>query len=436
VASERSATVRGAGGPPAPRSVSIERAAQILRPGEDGLQHFRGSEQLRAQTLRAGDLSVRDGAIAGSEPDPRAELTIDASGCAVIPGFVDCHTHLPFAGWRAGEYEQKLTGVPYEEISRSGGGIRSSARAFAAMTDEQVLAQATGLAAEMLATGTTTFECKSGYGLERDAELRSLRLARELAGRVPQTTLSTALLAHSVPEGYTPASWMDVVDEMMPEVLELGTVSALDIFVESIAFGLPELERMGALASAAGLALRVHGEQLSCMRSVPVALRAGARSIDHLSQVHEDDIAPLADAQCAAVLLPAAEFLGSEQRVPGRALVDEGAIVVLATDGNPGTAPVCSIPLVIGLAARLYGFGVLETLGMATLNAAWVLEMAHDRGSIEPGKRADLLVLDGPVDSIAYRFGHDPVQIALIGGEPVHIRDEAAASRLSYRERP
>ncbi len=227
---------------------------------------------------------------------------------------------------------------------------------------------------------------------------------------------------------------MAVVEEMMPEVLALGTVTALDIFVESIAFGLDHLERMGALAAAAGLALRVHGEQLSCMRSVPVALRAGARSIDHLSQVHEDDIRPLADALCAAVLLPAAEFLGNEQRVPGRALVDEGAIVVLATDANPGTAPVFSMPLVIGLAARMYGFGVLETLGMATLNAAWVLDLAHDRGSIEVGKRADLLVLDGPVDSIAYRFGHNPVQIALIGGEPVYVRDEAAAARLRYLE--
>jgi imidazolonepropionase len=415
-------------------AVSIEGAAQLLRPGTDRLQHFRGREQLRAQTLDGGDLAVRDGAIAGFDADPRAALTIDASGCAVIPGFVDCHTHLPFAGWRAGEYEQKLTGVPYEEISRSGGGIKSSARALAAATDEQVLAQATGLAAEMLATGTTTFEGKSGYGLARDAELRLLGLARALSQRVPQTTLSTALLAHSVPEGYEPSTWMDVVEAMMPEVLEPGTVSALDIFVESIAFGLPELERMGALAGAAGLALRVHGEQLSCMRSVPVALRAGARSIDHLSQIHPDDIAPLAEAACAAVLLPAAEFLGAEHRAPGRALVESGAIVVLATDGNPGTAPVFSMPMVIGLAARLYGFGVLETLGMATLNAAWVLDVAHDRGSIEAGKRADLLVLDGPVDSIAYRFGHNPVQLVLIGGELVYVRDDAAAARVSYRE--
>ncbi len=180
-------------------SVSIEGAAQVLRPPRDRMQHLRGRDELNGQTIAPADVAVDAGVIAGFEPDPRAQLTIDASGCAVIPGFVDCHTHLPFAGWRAGEYEQKLTGVPYEEISRAGGGIKSSARALQSMTDEQVLAQASALAAEMLATGTTTFECKSGYGLSRDAELRLLRLARELDGQVAQTTLSTALLAHSSP---------------------------------------------------------------------------------------------------------------------------------------------------------------------------------------------------------------------------------------------
>jgi imidazolonepropionase len=414
-----------------PPSVSIENAAQVLRPPEDGLTHLRGPDQLNGQTLEPGGLSLREGRIAALAADPLAELRIDASGCAVVPGFVDCHTHLPFAGWRAREYEQKLTGVAYEEIARSGGGIRASARALAEASDEQVLDQASALAAEMLATGTTTFECKSGYGLSRDAELRALTLARELEIAVAQTTTSTALLAHAVPDGHSAGSWMDVVAEMIGEVLSAGSVTALDIFVESIAFGLDELTRMGELATAAGLALRTHVEQLSTMRSVPVALAAGARSVDHLSRIHPDDIAPLAAARCAAVLLPAAEFLGAEERAPGRALVDAGAIVVLATDANPGTAPVVSMPLVLGLAARRYGFSVRELLGAATLNAAWTLDLAHDRGSIEIGKRADLLVLDGPAEAIPYRFGHDPVQIALVGGRPVHVRDAAAAERIA-----
>jgi imidazolonepropionase len=415
------------GGPP---SLSVNGAAQVLRPPRDHMQHLRGDE-LTAQTLDPGDVAARDGRISALERDEIAEVTIDASGCAVLPGFVDCHTHLPFAGWRWGEYEQKLTGVPYEEISRSGGGIRSSARALREASDDDVLDQASGLAAEMLAAGTTTFECKSGYGLSRDGEMRALVLARELEIQVTQTTTSTALLAHAVPEGYTADTWMEVVEEMMPEVLAAGSVTALDIFVESIAFGLRHLERMGELASASGLMLRTHVEQLSCMRSVPVALAAGARSVDHVSQIHPDDIGPLAEAACAAVLLPGAEFLGAEHRAPARDIIDAGAIFVLATDANPGTSPVFSMPVVIGLGSRLYKLGVREALGAATLNAAWTLDLAHDRGSIEVGKRADLIVLDGPAESIAYRFGHNPVAIAIIGGEVVYVRDDAAAERIS-----
>jgi imidazolonepropionase len=407
-------------------SLSIAGAEQVLRPDRDGRPYLRGDVASR-QTLDGGGLSVRDGVIAGPADDAVGGLRFDASGCSVIPGFVDCHTHLPFVGWRAREYEQKLGGVPYERISREGGGIASSARALREASDEQVLSQSVTLAGEMLASGTTTFECKSGYGLSREGELRALELARALDSRVAQTTTSTALLAHSVPPLYSAGEWMDEVETMMPEVVRPGSVSALDIFVESIAFSNDDLVRMGALAADNGLALRSHVEQFGGLRSVPVALAAGARSVDHLSTLHDDDIAPLAQAECAAVLLPAAEFLGAEHRAPGRRLVDAGAIVVLATDGNPGTAPVFSLPVVIGLAVRLYGLTALETLAAVTLNGAWTLGLQADRGSIEVGKRADLLVLDGPVEEIAYRFGRNPVLAAFVAGEPVFVRDDARA---------
>ncbi len=414
-------------------SVSFTGAEQILRPPRDGLAHLRGDE-LEAQTLAPGSLSVgADGRIGALRDDPRADLSVDASGCALIPGFVDCHTHLPFAGWRAGEYERKLRGVPYEEISRSGGGIAASARALSDSSDAEVIDQARGLAAEMLAHGTTTLECKSGYGLSRAGELRLLALARELAAEVAQTTVSTALLAHAVPAGYSADGWMDVVQAMMPEVLAAGGVSALDIFVESIAFDNRHLTVMGELAAAGGLLLRCHAEQFASHRTVPVAIAAGARSVDHLSMIDPRDIPALAAAPCAAVLLPAAEFLGAEHRAPGRDLLEAGAIVVLATDANPGTAPVVSMPIVLGLAARLYRLTARECLGAATLNAAWTLGLEHDRGSIEVGKRADLLLLDGPVQEIAYRFGHNPVLAAFVDGEPVYVRDEDAATRLSRR---
>ena len=411
--------------------MSVQGAAQVLRPPRDGLSHLRGDE-LEGQTLEPGGLAFRDGVITALAPDPVAELTVDGTGCAIIPGFVDCHTHLPFAGWRAGEYAQKLCGVPYEEIARGGGGIAASARALREASDEDVVGQAARLASEMLATGTTTFECKSGYGLSREGEMRALVLARELEIQVPQTTVSTGLLAHAVPPGHTADEWMVVVQEMMPEVIAAGSVTALDIFVESIAFGNEHLTVMGELAASARLALRCHVEQFASHGSVPVALAAGARSVDHLSMIDPDDIPSLAAAPCAAVLLPAAEFLGAEHRAPGRALLDAGAIVVLATDLNPGTAPVSSMPVVIGLAGRLYAFSVRESLGAATLNAAWTLGLEHDRGSIEVGKRADLLLLDGPVEMLPYRFARSPVVVAFIGGEPVYVRDEEAEGRLSW----
>jgi imidazolonepropionase len=292
-----------------------------------------------------------------------------------------------------------------------------------------VLAQARTLASEMLAAGTTTFECKSGYGLSRTGELRALRLAASLAEQVEQTTASTALLAHSLPEGYSATGWMDEVEAMLPGVLELGTVSALDIFVESIAFSNADLARMGVLAAEAGLALRCHVEQFATHRSVPVALAAGSRSVDHLARLHPEDVAPLAAADCAAVLLPGAEFLGAEHRAPARALFDAGAIVVLATDANPGTSPVLSMPLVIGLGVRLYGLSTREAFAAATLNAAWTLGLHHDRGSIEVGKRADLVLLDAPADHVAYRFGHNPVAMAFVAGELVHVREDQAWRR-------
>lgn len=413
-------------------SASFCGAAQVLLPPRTGLAGLRGAD-IGGQTLAPGGLSIADGRITALEPDSQAEVQVDASGCAVVPGFVDCHTHLPFAGWREDEYEQKLRGVPYAEIAGRGGGIAASARALGEGSDEAVLTQARGLAGEMLRFGTTCFETKSGYGLSRDAELRALRLARALEDQVAQTTLSTALLAHAVPEGYTAAGWVDEVAAMMPEVIALGSVSALDIFVEAIAFSNAELERMGALAGAAGLALRAHVEQFGGLRSVPVALAAGARSVDHLSTLGLEDVEPLARADCAAVLLPAAEFLGAEHRAPGRALLDAGALVVLATDLNPGTAPVCSLPLVMGLGARMYGMGALETLAAVTLNAAWVLGMEMTLGSIEVGKRADLVLLDGPVERIAYRLGHNPVLAVFVGGEPVYVRDASAAARIRSR---
>ena len=390
-----------------PPTVSINGAAQVLRSPEEApfVRHD-----------RAGELTL----------DP-ADLQVDASGCAVLPGFVDCHTHLPFAGWRGQEYERKVTGVPYEEIARAGGGIASSARALAEASDEAVLAQAEALASEMLEHGTTAFEGKTGYGLSREGEARAARLGRELAARVVQPMRLTGLFAHAVPSGTTADAWMDEAEALAREC----DVDALDIFVESVAFGNEHLARMGAIARDTGRALRAHVEQLSTLRSVPVALEWGARSVDHLSLIHPDDVAPLAASETAAVLLPGAELMNAEHTAPARELADAGAICVLATDLNPGTSPIASMPVIVGLAVRRYGWSVREALLAATLNAAWVLGWSEQLGSLESGKRADVLLLDGPAEQVPYRFGHNPVAIVFSAGEPVWVRPDQA-----WRVRP
>ena len=417
-------TATAASGAQAGASLSVTGARQVLRPPVDGLEFLR-HDRAGELTTEGSAVAVADGAIRAFDPDPDAAVHIDATGCSIVPGFVDCHTHLPFAGWRAGEYEQRVTGVPYEEISRAGGGIAASARAFAQATDGQVLDQATGLAAEMLSHGTTAFECKSGYGLSIEAELRSLRLAAELDARVAQTTVSTALLAHAIPPGESADHWLDAVEAALGQVVDETRATALDIFVETMAFDNDHLARVGAMAAAHDLDLRCHVEQLATHRSVPVALAAHARSVDHLACLHPDDIAPLAAATCAAVLLPGAEFLCDERLAPARQLADAGAICVLATDANPGTSPVVSMPLIIGLAVRRYGWTAKEALLASTLNAAWTIGCSETIGSLEVGKRADLLLLDGGIEDIAYRFGRNPVVAAVIGGQIAWIRPDA-----------
>ena len=402
--------------------LALTGAAQVLRLPEDSAERL-GQNRARELTLEPGEVVTDGELIAGFEADASC-VPVPCDGLSLLPGFVDCHTHLPFAGWRAQEYALKVAGTPYEQIARAGGGIRESARAFAGASDEQVLDQARALAAEALAHGTTTLECKSGYGLSVAGELRALRLAGELAVTLPQSVSVTALLAHAVPDGHTAADWMDAVEGMLDSVRSNTAASALDIFVESVAFSNDDLSRMGQLAREHGMTLRAHVEQLSSQGSVPVALAAGARSVDHLSRMPVKDIPALVGADCAAVLLPGAEFLGNEHTAPGRELADSGAVCVLATDLNPGTSPVVSLPLVAGLAVRRYGWSIREALLAMTLNAAWVLGRSHELGALSVGRRADILLLDIPAEQIAYRLGHNPVAAVIIAGVPVWVRED------------
>ena len=341
-------------------------------------------------------------------------------GCTIAPGFVDCHTHLPFAGWRADEFEARLSGVSYRELHGEGG-IYRSARMLAEANDDEVLAFSRSLVQEMAEHGTTALELKTGYGLSVEAELRQARLARRLAQEAPQTCSVTLLACHAVPEGMQRADWVRTVcDELIPAAASEGLVDAVDVYVEDIAFTVDDLAEVARSASEAGLPLHCHADQLGPSGAAEAAVALGARSADHLNHVSATGIAALGGAPgTVAVLLPTSTlFLGSSPP-DARGLLDAGAAAAIASDFNPGTSPVVSMPQVIATACSLYGLRPLEALAAATVNAAAALGLAG-RGTLAPGRPADLVVLDGDAfRMVPYRPGHNPVVRTFVDGERV-----------------
>lgn len=340
-------------------------------------------------------------------------------GCTIVPGFVDCHTHLPFFGWRDDEWEARLTGATYRDLHGQGGGIPRSARMLAEASDDEVLAFCRPLIAEMLAHGTTSLEMKTGYGLSVEAELRQARLARRLADEIPQTVTVTLLACHAVPEGTARDAWVATAcEELIPKAAAEGLVDAVDVYVEDIAFSVEDLERVADAAHASGLPVRCHAEQLGWTGSAEAAARLGARSADHLNHVGADGVAALAGSKTTGVLLPTSTFSLRTTPPPVSGLIEAGVPLAVGSDFNPGTSPILSVPEAIGTACSLYGLTPKQALVATTINPAWVLGL-HDRvGSLEPGKRADFLVLDGDdFRAVPYRPGHNPVRGVFVGGE-------------------
>jgi imidazolonepropionase len=354
-----------------------------------------------------------DGLPAGFDPTVH-------EGCTVVPGFVDCHTHLPFVGWRADEFEARLAGRSYRDLHGEGGIYRSS-RLLAEATDEEVLAFCRPLVREMADHGTTTLELKTGYGLSVEAELRQARLARRLADEAPQTCTVTLLACHAVPEGADRSSWVRTAcEELIPAAAGEDLVDAVDVYVEDIAFTLDDLAAVAAAAGAAGLSLRCHADQLGPSGAAEAAVALGARSADHLNHVGDEGMRALASGATVATVLPSSTFSIRGTPPPVRAMIEAGAALALATDFNPGTSPVLSMPEAIGVGCTWYGLSPHEALTAATANPAWILGLQDAVGTLEVGKRADLLVLEGDAfRQVPYRPGHDPVLHSYVGGRRV-----------------
>lgn len=410
--------------------LSIDNASEIYT--FDGEAPVRGGAWTTIVPLEKVSLLVEAETIAAIGEGDGSARRFDARGCTVTPGFVDPHTHLPFFGWRADEDAARLSGVRYETLHSEEGGIFRSQRLLAEASDEEVVDFATSQALSMLRHGTTTFEMKSGYGLAVDAELRQLRLARAVADRLPQTTTATCLAAHAVPKDKSQGEWIgEIAQDLLPAVAEEGLASACDIYVESIGFALEHAARLSQSAGDLGLRMRIHADQLSDSQAGSFAARWNFASADHLNHTSLDAVDDLAGGDTAAVLLPGATFTLRQAKKPlARALIEAGAIVALGSDFNPGTSPIHSMPFVMNLACRIYGLKPVEALGAATVNSAVVLGLADRVGRLQPGHRADLVILDGPLDQLTYRPDVDHVLAVICGGEVAHLAPRAA-ERLS-----
>ena len=349
-----------------------------------------------------GAIAWRDGVITfagarhdlpGSPPDLAREVT-SLPGTWITPGLVDCHTHLVFGGDRAQEFEQRLEGASYEEIARSGGGIVSSVRATRAASEDDLFAQSLPRARALLADGVTTLEIKSGYGLEPDAERRMLRVARRIGEELGLDVHTSFLGLHALPPEY--ANRRDdyvslVCDTMLPALAEEGLVDAVDAFCEGIGFTHAETERLFAKATSLGIPVKLHAEQLSDLGGAALVATFGGLSADHLEWTSDNSVRAMAAAGTVAVLLPGAYYALRDTRPPPiNRFREHGVAMAVATDLNPGTSPLLSLRLAMGMACTLFRLTPEEALRGATVHAARALGLT-DRGTLAPGKRADLV---------------------------------------------
>jgi imidazolonepropionase len=352
----------------------------------------------------------------------RGAERIDAGHRLVIPGLVDCHTHLAFAGWRADEFEQRLQGRSYLEIAEAGGGILSTVRRTRAAGEAELIQRGLGFLKSMLELGITTVECKSGYGLDEANELKLLRVYRRLAEEQPIRLVPTFLGAHVVPPEYREnrSAFVDLlVERWIPRVAQERLASGCDVFVDQSAFSIDEARRILQAAQRAGLAAKLHADQLTSGGGAELAAELGALSADHLEHVSQRGIEAIAAAGVVAVSLPLATLYLRQPPMPARRLIAAGVRVAVATDFNPGSAPSYHLPLALILACTVQSMTPAEALKGATIYAARAIGLENQVGSLEVGKSADFALIDAPdIAHWLYHFQANACLMTVVRGTP------------------
>jgi len=379
--------------------------------------------------VEGGALAIKDGRIAwlgqrdelDGVPEKLAKQVHWIEGRWITPGLIDCHTHLVHGGNRAGEFERRLLGASDAEIASEGGGIPATVAATRAASDGELQEATAARLAPLLNEGVTTLEIKSGYGLSADGEMKQLRVARQLGRAYPLDVVTTFLGAHTLPPDYDgdrAAYIQAVAEEMLPAIVEAGLADAVDVFCERDGFDARLCERVLAAARGHGLPVKLHADQLSDSGGAALAAQYGALSADHLEHANPEGLAAMARAGTVATLLPGAFYcLGGTQKPPVAALRQAGVPIALATDSNPGSAPVTSLLLMLSMGCTLFDLTPEEALAGVTREAARALGLSESRGTLEPGKLADLCVweIERPAE-LAYRVGFNPIAYVVKNG--------------------
>jgi imidazolonepropionase len=370
-------------------------------------------------------LAIDDGRIAQVDVEPRADTFLDARGGAVIPGLIDCHTHLVFAGSRADEFVMRAKGMSYLEIAQAGGGIWRTVEAVRKASCDELVELALPRLRRMLGYGVTTVEIKSGYGLNVEDEIKMLLAVRKLKELQPVELVPTFLAAHTIPPEYRARrdAYVDLVvsDELMGRVVEEGLAEFVDVFCEESAFTVDESRRILEAGKRRGLAPRIHADQITQMGASRLAAEVGCVSADHLERIDDTGIAAMKEAGVIAGLLPGCSFYLGIPQAPARKLLDAGVPVAFATNYNPGSSMVESLPLVLSIACAQMRVAPSEALKGATSTAAAVLRREDRLGVVEKGMDADLVILDAPsVDVWLSEMGRSAVRAVLKGGRVVH----------------